>query len=148
MLLEAIEELGDWGISADIRHYQEFDNQVVYLCNQINKIEQDLACIIKMCQLTCANSPNSTLKWHNSITTLGTCRDWQDNPSTPSSHDKDVLRLCARIIHVLTCYKPSAYRSRRVPYLLPDLAFMCTTGPFLPDYMARAPSSVTISVLN
>ena len=59
-----------------------------------------------------------------------------------------VLRLCARITHVLTCYRPSAYRSRRVPYLLPDSAFMCTTGPSLPDYTARAPPSVTISVLN
>ena len=63
------------------------------------------------------------------------------------SHD-GLLRLCARITHVLTCYKLSAYRSRRVPYLLPDSAFMCTTGPFLPDYTARVPPSVTISVLN
>ena len=59
-----------------------------------------------------------------------------------------LLRLCARITHVLTCYRPSAYRSRRVPYLLPDSAFMCTTSPSLPDYTARAPPSVTISVLN
>ena len=51
MLLEAVEELGDWGISADVRHYREFDDQVVYLHNQINKIKQDLACITEMCQL-------------------------------------------------------------------------------------------------
>ena len=52
MLLEAVEELRDWGISADVRRYQEFDDQVVYLRNQINKIEQNLACIIEMHQLT------------------------------------------------------------------------------------------------
>ena len=59
-----------------------------------------------------------------------------------------MLRLCACITHILTCYKPSAYRSRHVPYLLPDSAFMGTTGPFLPDYTARMPPSVTILVLN
>ena len=59
-----------------------------------------------------------------------------------------VLRLCAHIAHVLTCYKPDAYRLRHVPYLLPVLAFMYTTGLFLLDYMARVPSSVTILVLN
>ena len=51
MLLEAVEELGDWGISTDVRHYREFDDQVIYLRNQINKIEQDLACITEMRQL-------------------------------------------------------------------------------------------------
>ena len=51
MLLEAVEELGDWGISADVRCYREFNDQVVYLRNQINKIEQDLTCITEMRQL-------------------------------------------------------------------------------------------------
>ena len=51
MLLEAIKELRDWRISADVRRYQEFDDQVIYLRNQINKIKQDLACITEMRQL-------------------------------------------------------------------------------------------------
>ena len=60
----------------------------------------------------------------------------------------NMLHLCARITHILTCYKPSAYHLRRVPYLLPDSTFMCTTSSLLSDYMAHVPSSVTISVLN
>ena len=37
----------------------------------------------------CANLPNSISKQHDSTTTLGTCKDWQDDLSTPSLHNED-----------------------------------------------------------
>ena len=59
-----------------------------------------------------------------------------------------LLRLCACITLILAYCRPSAYRLRRVPYLLPVSAFMCITGPSIPDSAACAPSSVTILVLS
>ena len=59
-----------------------------------------------------------------------------------------LLHLCARVTLILTYYRPSAYHLRRVPYLLPISAFMCTTSPSIPDSTARTPPSVTILVLS
>ena len=59
-----------------------------------------------------------------------------------------LLRLYARVTLILAYYRPSTYRLRRVPYLLPSPAIMCIIGPSLLDFTARVPLSVTISVLS
>ena len=58
-----------------------------------------------------------------------------------------MLCLCACITLIHACYRPSAYCSRHIPYLLLILDFICITGPSIPDSMAHTSPSVTILVL-
>ena len=48
-----------------------------------------------------------------------------------------MLCLYAHVTLILAYYRPSAYRLRRVPYLLSVLAIMCTTGPSILDSTAH-----------
>ena len=86
MLLKAVEELEDWRISTDVRHYREFDDQVIYLRNQKStKSSRTLPASLK-----CVNSPNFVSKRHDSTIMSDTYKGLQDDPSILSLHDEDI----------------------------------------------------------